>query len=430
MITDPEACAAAARDFGGIVEHAPRGVICPRTKDEVVAAVRFARAERLPIAARGRGHSTFGQAQVADGIVLDMRELGGVHELAADSAVVGGGCTWATLVEQAAARGVTPPALTDYLHISVGATLSLGGVGGASFRHGVQADNVLELEVVTGEGELVRCSRDVRRDLFDAVRAGMGTCGVIVEARVRLVPVLPRVRLYTLRYAAVAPFVGDQLALAADGRFDYLDGTVQHEAGGHYSFKLTCAKHHARDRDPDHRALLAGLRFVPGGVSSEDCDYLDFALRVDEYAARQQRKKLWTAPHPWLDVFVPAAHVEALIARTMPQLTDERDGMILTYVLRRSTCTTPLLALPATEWCVLFDVLRNATPDTVAALLDANLELLRHCAALGGGVYPIGAVPLPPGGWRDLHPRYAALAANSARFDPDGILTPGNRVRP
>ena len=45
--------------------------------------------------------------------------------------------------------------LTDYLELSVGGTLAVGGVGATSIEPGVQSDHVLELEVVTGEGRAV-----------------------------------------------------------------------------------------------------------------------------------------------------------------------------------------------------------------------------------------------------------------------------------
>ncbi len=47
---------------------------------------------------------------------------------------------------------VKPPVFTDYIELSIGGTLSLGGIGGTSYRYGVQVDNVLSLEVVTVMG--------------------------------------------------------------------------------------------------------------------------------------------------------------------------------------------------------------------------------------------------------------------------------------
>jgi len=71
-------------------------------------------------------------------------------------------------------RGRTPPVLPDYLDLSVGGTLVVGGVGSRTWRQGTVSDTVVELRVVTGRGEQVSCSPTRNPRLFDAVRAGLG----------------------------------------------------------------------------------------------------------------------------------------------------------------------------------------------------------------------------------------------------------------
>ena len=85
------------------------------------------------------------------------------------------------------AQGKTPPVLTDYLELSVGGTLIVGGVGGTTSAFGVQSDNVIDMEVVTGEGKKVTCSTSDNAGLFNAVRAGLGQVGVITKATLKLV---------------------------------------------------------------------------------------------------------------------------------------------------------------------------------------------------------------------------------------------------
>ena len=149
----------ASRDFGGLVERAPRELIRVRDVRDVVDAVTRARRERCSLAARGQGHSTRGHALSPDGLVLSMEQLNRVV-IDGNVAIVGAGARWDQLVRAAWLHGLTPPVLPDYLGLSVGGTLSVGGFGGASFRHGAQTDQLLELTVVTGRGELCICSPD------------------------------------------------------------------------------------------------------------------------------------------------------------------------------------------------------------------------------------------------------------------------------
>ena len=178
LLLDDASRAAAADDFGHLVHRQPLAVLRPGSVNDVVKLVRFARRNNIHVAARGQGHSTQGQAQVDAGVVVDMATLATVHEINPTNALVDGGTRWLDLLNQTIPQGLTPPILVDFLELSVGGTLSLGGIGSQSFRFGPNVENVLELQVVTGEGELVTCSATQNTALFNAARSGLGQFGI------------------------------------------------------------------------------------------------------------------------------------------------------------------------------------------------------------------------------------------------------------
>jgi cytokinin dehydrogenase len=183
----------AARDFGGLVTARPAAVVRPASADDVASAIRAAalRAD-LTVAARGNGHSVNGQAMAEGGLVLDMLALPRRMQLVgapggAAFADVPGGAMWEDLLHWGVKNhGLAPASWTDYLRLTVGGTLSNGGVSGQSFRYGPQVSNVAELEVVTGDGEYRVCSPTSHADLFFAVLGGLGQFGVITRARIPL----------------------------------------------------------------------------------------------------------------------------------------------------------------------------------------------------------------------------------------------------
>jgi cytokinin dehydrogenase len=148
-------------------------VFYPSCAADIAALLRAssASASPFPVSARGRGHSTRGQATAPGGVVVDMASLAvaaGRDETATTNASstsasarlavsvdgryidAGGEQLWVDVLHAALAHGLTPRSWTDYLRLTVGGTLSNAGISGQAFRHGPQISNVLELDVVTG----------------------------------------------------------------------------------------------------------------------------------------------------------------------------------------------------------------------------------------------------------------------------------------
>src|SRR5262249_46053638 len=142
LSTDPNMLASYADDYGHIVHRTPMAVLLPGSVADVVKMVKYARKHGICISSRGKGHTTMGQSQVQAGIVIDMTTLDAIHSIGHDRAVVDAGVVWRDLLLATTEKGLTPPVLTDYTGLTVGGTLSVGGINGTSFVHGAQIDNV------------------------------------------------------------------------------------------------------------------------------------------------------------------------------------------------------------------------------------------------------------------------------------------------
>jgi cytokinin dehydrogenase len=159
-----EPTASAARDFGGVVSEAAIAVMQPGSPADIarllgaLSSTGPGPGPKAAVAARGAGHSLHGQAQARGGIVVETRALPRLVEVVrrgdwdggAAYADVGGGALWVEVLEECLRAGLAPRSWTDYLYLTVGGTLSNGGISGQAFKHGPQISNVLQLEVVTG----------------------------------------------------------------------------------------------------------------------------------------------------------------------------------------------------------------------------------------------------------------------------------------
>jgi hypothetical protein len=158
---------------------------------DVVAAVRSAREHDLEIAIRGGGHNVAGTAVCDDGIVIDLSTMRAVWvDPVGRSAWVQGGALWSDVDHETQAHGLaTTGGIVGHTGVA-GLTLG-GGIGFLMRKHGLAVDNLVEAEVVTAEGSIVRASGDEHPDLFWALRGGGGNFGVVTSFRFALHPVGP-----------------------------------------------------------------------------------------------------------------------------------------------------------------------------------------------------------------------------------------------
>jgi cytokinin dehydrogenase len=369
---DEESLAWAAEDFGHYTHNRPAGVLRPVSAADMAAA----QAAGLPLRARGQGHSTAGQAQISGGLVVDMRGMNTVRAVEADHIVVDAGARWSSVLAATLPLDLTPPVLTDYLELSVGGTLSAGGIGGATHQFGLQVDNVMEMEVLTRDG-IVVCAPGHK--LFDLVRGGNGDHGIILRAKLRLVPAETSARRYLLRYPDLTSFLADQRMLMAARRFDYLEG----QAKPGWAYEIEAVKYYSSPA-PDETALLAGLSHTHV-EAREDITYREFLNRVAEGEQFLRSIGDWDRPHPWIDLFVPDESVDEFITSLTTETIGEND-VVLIYPFDTSLSSSPLM--PSSRVAFLVALLQTATSEAaLARLLARNEDLRRRVLAAGGTIY-------------------------------------------
>jgi len=156
--TDETSRRSAAADYGLSYYRLPLAVVKPRTIEDVIRVIQYANEQGLQVAMRGQAHSLSGQALVGFGIVIDSSSLNAVRLIDEQAIDAQPGALWGNMAKASLAVGRVPPIMPDAMGLTVGDTLSVGGIGETSYRLGAQVDHVLELEVVTGAGEFLTCS--------------------------------------------------------------------------------------------------------------------------------------------------------------------------------------------------------------------------------------------------------------------------------
>ena len=421
-----------ARDFGRLLHKTPRAVARPASSADVAGVIQWVASRGLKIAARGQGHSTYGRSLNEDGVVIDMRGFRAVRHVQPNHVVIDAGATWKDVLDATLKQGLTPPVLTNYLGLSVGGTLAVGGIGGSSSRYGMQTDNVLELEVVTGDGKELTCSATSKPEVFDGVRAGLGQCGVITRTTLSLVRAPERVRRFQLFYPDLRALTADQRRALNEQRFDQLQGAILPDPAGGWRYQLEGAVFYNQDRIPNNDAVLAGLSDMRNAVVIADQTYRDDALAFAKFEEMLRSKGQWSTPKPWLLAFLRGGNAEQVAAGILAGLTGAdvgSFGRITCYPMLTKACRTPLFRLPDEDVVFPFNIIRMPPTDDAAAtqrMVAQNRTLYERIRKAGGLLYPVSAFPMSHGDWKDhFGSSWTRLAEARRRHDPGNSLTPG-----
>lgn len=156
---------------------------------DVIAAVSFAREQKLTLAVRGGGHSGPGLGTCDDGLVIDLSGMKGIRvDPSARTVRVEGGCTWGEVDHATHAFGLATP--NGFISTTgVGGLTLGGGIGYLARTHGLTIDNLLSVDLVLADGSFVTASAEEHADLFWAVRGGGGNFGVVTSFLFQLHPI-------------------------------------------------------------------------------------------------------------------------------------------------------------------------------------------------------------------------------------------------
>ncbi|KAK7263940.1 hypothetical protein RJT34_31539 [Clitoria ternatea] len=463
----------AARDFGNRYQYHPMAVLHPESVSDIADTIKhiwlMGSSSHLTVAARGHGHSLHGQAQTHGGVVINMESLKvpemHVHVGNSPYVDVSGGELWINILHETLRHGMTPRSWTDYLHLTVGGTLSNAGVSGQAFRHGPQISNVQQLEIVTGTGEVVNCSAEHNGELFHSVLGGLGQFGIITRARIVLEPAPTMVKWIRVLYSDFTAFTRDQERLiSTKNAFDYIEGFViinrtgllnnwrlsfnpqdpvqasHFKSDGRTLFCLELAKYFNFEQidivNQEVEEHLSYLSYIPSTLFSTEVTYVDFLDRVHVSEVKLRSKGLWDVPHPWLNLLIPKSKIHKFAEVVFGNiLTETSNGPVLIYPVNKSKWDNRTsVVIPEEDILYLVAFLTSAVPssngtDGLEHILSQNKRILEYCerAQLGAKQY------LPHYNtqeeWRaHFGPQWETFLQRKSVYDPLHILAPGHRI--
>ena len=282
--------------------HAPDAVVYPENRDEVVEVLRFANEHRVPIVPFGEGSSLEAHTIAAHGgISLDLGRMNEILEIRPDDFVarVQPGVTRETLNEKLKGHGLFFP-------VDPGWDASIGGMAGTNasgtnaVRHGAMRDQVLGLEVVLGDGTVMRTGGMAMKSsagyhLTSLFVGSEGTLGVFTEVLLRLRPIPEHI----LAGRAVFPDIeaagrtaGAMIQTGMQiGRVELVDARTIGAVNAYKGADYTVAPTLFLEFSGSEAGVESDVETARVIAREHGCE--DFEFEVDEAA----REKLWEARH-------------------------------------------------------------------------------------------------------------------------------------
>lgn len=427
----------------------PAQTVAPRDEDGVRTAVLTAASRGERVRAVGAGHS-FTPAVATSGTMLSLDHLAGLERLVplpdgGSLVTVGAGIRLHALNTLLAENGLAMVNLGDIDRQSLAGALSTGthGTGGrltglAALVHGVR--------VLTADGSVLEADAQVRPDLFEAARLGLGTVGVLLAVTLRTTAA------YTLT-AQEEPWALDAVVEGLTGPGNLVD------ANDHFEFYWFPHTRRAltkrNNRGPGGPALgeLTGAGTgVDGSRWSRARRWIDDELlsngaftltnelgalapatipRLNQLASRGLSARTYTAPS--YDVFVTARRVRfkemeyAIPRADLPEVLGEIDRWIESSGERVSFPVEVRFAAPDDVWLSTAYERESAYIavhqyiKTPHERYFAGVEtILRRAGGRPhwGKLHTLGAHEL-----RELYPHFADFQAVRAEYDPAGLFT-------
>lgn len=197
-------------------------------REKFVAEVAEARRSGVPVRLGKSTSNLFRRRERERVKFVDARQFDQVLQVDCENltADVEGMMTFEAFADETLKFGLLPPVVPQLKTITLGGAVSGLGIESSSFRFGLVHETLLEMDILTGAGEVVTCSAEQNPDLFHGFPNSYGTLGYALRLRTRLIPAKRYVHLQHDLFGNAADYFGRIAAICAARAIDYLDGTI------------------------------------------------------------------------------------------------------------------------------------------------------------------------------------------------------------
>lgn len=317
------------------IKNLPDAVVFVETIEEVQNVVRLANKYKTPVICRGAGTNVVGACSTEHGgIVLNFSKMNKILEISVENmtARVQPGVIVGELQKQAEELGLYYPPDPSNLAVStIGGSIAQASGGARTFKYGSTKDYVLDLLVVTADGNILRTGSSTIKNatgynLNTLFVGSEGTLGIVVEATMKLIPKPETVRVIMAYFDTVREAVETVNTIIEQriypATLDFMDKNAIQTVERFYPAGLLCDKEAALVIEVDgiEQAVDIQQKAIVSILEQCGASKIQYSRNEEEY------HKIWTARRSSMgacaklkpnvttdDVIVPRKNLEALV---------------------------------------------------------------------------------------------------------------------
>ena len=403
-------------------------LVRPEGLDQARDAIRSSTASARGAIARGLGRSYGDAAQLADGLVIDTRGLLGVSLDRSNGTVTAqAGVTIGELLGALVPSGWMVPVVPGTQHVTVGGAIASDIHGKNHGAAGTFSRHVEALSLLISAGEVLQLTPG--DELFAATVGGMGLTGVIVSARIKLLPISgPLLAVDTDRVDSLDDALAALRAPGGPYRVAWLD-----LLGGRPGRGIVTRAEHAEGGDGSATVKARATvprRWAAGALRPSTVRAYN-ALRFSHAPRSERGKPEAIARHmfpldaldSWPRLYgragllqyqlVVPTGAESVLAKVIDRLRHSRVPCYLAVLKDFGRAGPAPLSFPIEGWTLALDL--PGGTDDVELLLDGYDELV---AEAGGRVYLTKDARLKQAALDAMYPRLDEWRAAREQADP------------
>lgn len=179
------------------IKNLPDAVVFAENIEHVQKVVKLAAKYHVPVICRGAGTNVVGACVVEHGgIILNFSKMNKIIEISKENmtAIVQPGVILGNFQKEVEKLGLFYPPDPSNLAVStIGGSIAQASGGAKSFKYGTTKDYVIDLKVVTADGEILKTGANTIKNatgynLNTLFVGSEGTLGIVVEATLKLIP--------------------------------------------------------------------------------------------------------------------------------------------------------------------------------------------------------------------------------------------------